>query len=96
MNSPSALNWRLRVLAIGAAIAPFLGIIVRLLTPSPARIAICGLIIWLYGVGTLSFLIHQIPPPRPSLIGRVLLWTISPFIPAYLASVLLTGALTKR
>ena len=96
MSPDSIPNWKLRALGIGVVMAPFLGIAVRLMTASSANIAICGLFIWLYGAAVMAYLARRMPPPAPGPLVRVLLWTMVPFAPVYLASVLVTGSLMKR
>jgi hypothetical protein len=43
----------------------------------------------------MSYIARRLPG-KSSVPGRILLWTIVPFIPAFVVSVLLTGSLLKR
>ena len=97
MDSGSVkIDWKVRSVTIVAMLAPFSGVAVRLLTASALRITICGVLIWLVGMMSLVYLIKQIPSERPRLLQRILIWTIAPFVPTYLATVLVTAALLKR
>jgi hypothetical protein len=76
--------------------APFSGVVVRLLTASALRITICAVLIRMLGASSLAYVVKQIPSERPHLLQRIFIWTIAPFVPAYLVTVFVTAALLKR
>ena len=97
MNSASPqLSWRIGTPGVFAGVAPFLGAAVRVLTGSSVRLIAPGIAIWLFGAVSLAYVVRQIPSARPKLMGRVLLWTMVTFLPGYVASVLIAGALRSR
>jgi len=90
------VDWKTRTLGIGVAVAPLLGGVVRLFTSSTAWIVVCGIVLWIYGATTMGYLARRLPSTPLAVAGRVLVWTLAPFLPLYAATVLATGALMKR
>ena len=97
MNPPATpLSPGIKALSIGAVIAPWLGIVVRLFTGSIPGIIFCGVALWLFGATVVGFLAARLSSKPSSVVGQILLWTIAPFVPLYAVAVLVTGAVLRH
>jgi hypothetical protein len=88
-------KWKAFRMMAGPAVAPWLGIGIRVLTPKPWSIAVIGAILWIAGCAMFWYIYRtyeiskeQSPPIT------ILVWTIQ-FITLYVSAVLLTGAFMK-
>ena len=88
--------WQVFMLFVFQALAPWLGIGVRLLSADPTKLALAGVLLWLcagtyarYWVGTKKV------TRQPELISRMLLFTLQ-FATFYTFAVLMTGAVLKH
>jgi len=86
----------MKALTMSTVIVPWLGIVVRLFTASITSIVLCGIAFWLFGATVLGYLTARLSSKPQAVVGRILLWTIAPFVPLYVVTVLATGALLKR
>jgi hypothetical protein len=88
--------WKMLKMMVGPAVAPWLGIGVRLLTSNLISILVVGLILWLIGTSILWHIFHTREVSKEqSLPLTIFVWTLQ-FITFYVVSVLVTGALTKH
>jgi len=91
--APPQLDWKIRLIGVVGGTTPLFGIGVRLLTASPLRIALSGLVLWSLGAASLGYLLRLDSSRQRNPFVAVAVWTIAPFIPLYVVMVLLTGAL---
>ena len=88
-------KWKFLRLMVGPALAPWLGIGVRFLTPKPWSIATIGAILWFSGCATYWYIYrtYEVSKEQTAPI-TIFVWTIQ-FITLYVSAVLLTGAFMK-
>ncbi len=96
----TALNdknkWKMLSIMVGPAVAPWLGIGVRLLTSNLVSILVFGLALWLIGASIFRYIYRtQEVSKEQSLPLTIFVWTFQ-FITIYVLSVLVTGAVIKR
>jgi hypothetical protein len=89
-------NWKVLRVVIVPGLSPWLGILVRYLTPSPTVIVLIGVVLWL--IGSVSFLyVYSMKDVSrevsPAL--TIFVWTI-PFAIFYVVGVLVTGSLMNH
>jgi hypothetical protein len=89
-------KWKMLKIMVGPALAPWLGIGVRLLTSNFMSIFVFGFGLWLIGVSVFWYIYHTREVSKEQgLPLTISVWTLQ-FITFYVASVLVTGALIKR
>jgi hypothetical protein len=90
------LPWKNLKLIIGPAIFPWLGIVVRLITPNPWKIALVGIFFWACGVSLFWYIYRSREVARdPGLATTTLVWTLQ-FVGFYAATTLATNAFLHR
>jgi hypothetical protein len=88
-------KWKFLRLMVGPALAPWLGIGIRFLTPKLWSIALAGTILWLAGCAMFWYIYRTVEISKeesPAI--TILVWTIQ-FITLYVLAVLFTGAFLK-
>jgi hypothetical protein len=89
-------QWRNLRRAILPGLAPFFGVLARLVTPGPGKIAAMGAALWIVCVGILYLDARRSKPgPTGRLWVVVLTWTLL-FAPTYAATALLMNAVLDR
>ena len=89
-------KWKMLSIMVGPAVAPWLGIGVRLLTSNLVSILVFGLALWLIGASIFRYIYRtQEVSKEQSLPLTIFVWTFQ-FITIYVLSVLVTGAVIKR
>jgi hypothetical protein len=84
------------VVAIVAGLLPWLGIVARLLTANPIRIAVIGLMLWFAGCAAAWYL--HLPPEvarKRSLGVSLLIWTLT-FVLVFACTALATGVIISH
>jgi hypothetical protein len=77
-------------------LSPWLGIVARLLTANPWRIGFFGLGLWLASIAALWYLHRDPEVPRKRSLGvSILVWTLT-FVPIFVSTDLVTGAIIGR
>ena len=88
--------WKNLRLIIGPAIFPWLGIVVRLITPDPWKITLAGIFFWACGVSLFWYIYRSREVARdPGLATTALVWTLQ-FAGFYAATTLATNAFLHR
>jgi uncharacterized membrane protein YecN with MAPEG domain len=77
-------------------LAPWLGIVARLLTANPWRIGLFGMILW-FGGGASAWYLHRSPEiaRKGSLGVSVLVWILT-FVPLFTSTAFATGMVIGR
>jgi hypothetical protein len=89
-------KWKMLRIMVGPAVAPWLGIGVRILTSNPILILAFGLVLWLIGASVFWYIYRTREVSKEqSLHLTILVWTLQ-FITFYVVSVLATGTFIKR
>jgi len=89
-------QWNILKIMAGPAIAPWLGIGIRIVTSDLMTILVSGFALWLIGAGMFWYIYRTREISKEQTLSlTIFVWTLQ-FIALYVVSVLLTGALRKQ
>jgi hypothetical protein len=84
------------VIGVVIALFPWFGFAVRFLTKEPGKLVLAGGLLWMAGIGGMGYIFRVAGPIKNrSYASSALIWTLQ-FVPIYVATVLLMGAILNR